>query len=92
MLEKKCIYLFDDLTSELDTDHISQLFRCLMTVKGQKIITVLDHELIDPLLDANDVDYFNIDQGTILPGGRAAAISLPTKSALMGVGAMVDPK
>lgn len=66
LLKKNCMYLFDDLTSELDRDHVNQLVRCLTTVNGQKIITVLDQQWIEPLLNASDVNYFNIDQGMIV--------------------------
>ena len=67
LLEKNCVYLFDDLTSELDAAHVNRLFRCLMAVNGQKIITVLDHKLIEGLLNTNDAHYFNLDHGTIIP-------------------------
>lgn len=42
LLGKPCLYLFDDLTSELDSFHVKQLMECLQGINGQKILTVLD--------------------------------------------------
>lgn len=60
LLEKNCTYLFDDLTSELDTNHICKLLQCLMNVKGQKIISVLDVKQLGAGLNETFVEYFNI--------------------------------
>lgn len=39
LLEKPCLYLFDDISSELDTQHLQRLLACLMDIKGQFFIT-----------------------------------------------------
>lgn len=66
LLDKNCIYLFDDITAELDIHHVRQLMRCLMKVKGQKILTVLDVESIQTILDARDVQYYHLKHGIVV--------------------------
>lgn len=61
LLEKECIYLFDDLTSELDDGHIGRLLNCLKTIKGQKIITVLDPKILDCCFSDDEVKYYNLE-------------------------------
>jgi DNA replication and repair protein RecF len=66
LVEKNCTYLFDDLTSELDSEHIRQLLRCLNGVKGQKIISVLDIELLGGFLKEMSIGCFNLKKGSLL--------------------------
>jgi len=61
LLEKECIYLFDDLSSELDEEHINRLLNCLKTIKGQKIITVLDPKILSCYFDNDEVKYYNLE-------------------------------
>lgn len=56
LLGKPCLYLFDDLTSELDSFHVKQLLDCLQCIEGQKILTVLDLSFIQ--LPKDNVSYF----------------------------------
>ncbi len=66
LLEKNCIYLFDDITAELDINHVRQLMRCLQDVKGQKIMTVLDPVSLQSVLDTTEVQYYHLNQGTVV--------------------------
>lgn len=65
LLEKNCIYLFDDITAELDIHHVQRLVRCLNEVKGQKMITVLDAEPFLSMLDSTEVQVYHLNQGMI---------------------------
>ena len=69
----QCIYLFDDITAELDSEHLYRLIQCLSTINGQKIMTVLDKLSIQPLLEQIDVGYF----GLPISGEFAAASVCP---------------
>jgi DNA replication and repair protein RecF len=42
MMSKPCIFLFDDLSSELDSNHLSSLLELIKTIKGQFFITTID--------------------------------------------------
>lgn len=66
LLKKNCIYLFDDITAELDSTHVKRLMQCLTTVEGQKILTVLDQQSIQSALDTTDIRYFNMSNGEIV--------------------------
>lgn len=45
MLGKPCVYLLDDIASELDIHHLDRLILCLGDVCGQKFITTTDTSL-----------------------------------------------
>jgi DNA replication and repair protein RecF len=51
LVDKPCIYLIDDMASELDENHISRLMHYINTTKGQFFITTRQ----------NDIPLFNID-------------------------------
>ncbi|HBI21507.1 MAG TPA: DNA replication/repair protein RecF [Legionella sp.] len=42
LLPKPCVYLFDDITAELDSNHVERFFNCLNQVKGQFFLTSID--------------------------------------------------
>lgn len=57
LLSKPCIYLFDDVSSELDAMHLQRLMACLMDVSGQLFITAIAMEplLNMPIMQAGQV-------------------------------------
>lgn len=61
LLEKECIYLFDDITAELDRGHIQRLMRCLHDLEGQKILTVLDKESLQSEFDTTNTQYYHLN-------------------------------
>lgn len=61
LLEKPCIYLFDDITSELDNLHISRLFNVLSNIEGQFFLTTIDAAQI--LIQ--DAYIFSLTNGTV---------------------------
>jgi DNA replication and repair protein RecF len=46
LLNKPCIYLLDDITAELDTSHIENLFNYLKQMDGQFFITCIQNDFI----------------------------------------------
>jgi len=44
LLNKACVYLLDDITSELDKNHVSRLLSLLADVPGQFFFTALDEQ------------------------------------------------
>jgi DNA replication and repair protein RecF len=65
LIDKPCIYLFDDLTAELDLKHLSFLTQCLQVIPGQKIISVLEPISL-PNLKLNDLGMrFEMRYGTV---------------------------
>jgi DNA replication and repair protein RecF len=65
LLNRDCLYLLDDVTSELDVTHVERLLICLQQMSGQKIITTLDNS---PSLSAQypiDCYQFNMKDGGI---------------------------
>lgn len=49
--ENKCIYLIDDITSELDNTHTQTLFNYLKKLKSQVFITTTEKNKIDSFID-----------------------------------------
>ena len=68
LLTTPCVYLFDDMTAELDAPHIDRLFRLLATVKGQFMFTTLDPQVFRRAFDAEDISFFSVDQGQLMLG------------------------
>ncbi len=61
LLEKECIFLFDDITSELDKPHLHRLFALLDTIPGQQFFTTTDPELFNDY--RNNADFFSLKDG-----------------------------
>jgi len=54
-----CIYLFDDITAELDAQHVESLLRCLSRIKDQLFITAMDDGIVrqfKSILELNTYD------------------------------------
>lgn len=58
-----CIYLFDDVAAELDSNHLSRLITCLSSVKGQKFFTAIDETILDKFYKALDIETHVINDG-----------------------------
>lgn len=65
LIDKECLYLFDDVTAELDQLHINRLMNCLENIKGQKILTVLDPLFIRDSIDHQSARYQHLNQGCL---------------------------
>lgn len=66
LLNKNCLYLFDDMTSELDLTHIQRVIECLKGIKGQKMITVLNNNSLDTQMCGLDANYYLIENGVVM--------------------------
>ena len=61
-----CVYLVDDLPSELDKDHRLRLCRMLETMKAQVFITCVDRvSLGNPWRSDTDVKMFHVEHGVL---------------------------
>lgn len=46
LLDRECVYLFDDVCSELDARHLANLCSLLKTIPGQFFLTAVDESLL----------------------------------------------
>lgn len=66
LLAKPCIYLFDDLMAELDTEHLQQLFNVFNKINGQMFFTSLNPNQIQTFFNHNsDIAIFSTEGGNI---------------------------
>lgn len=63
LLNQHCLYLFDDLTSELDAHHISRFIQYLPSIKGQVFITAIDNQISSQISDVVDSNHYQMKQG-----------------------------
>ncbi|OUS06105.1 hypothetical protein A9Q90_06175 [Gammaproteobacteria bacterium 54_18_T64] len=66
--DKQCIYLFDDLVSELDQNYLLRLLKVLVGVKAQVFITGTDYVPLVNVLEnerIEDFAVFHVKQGTV---------------------------
>lgn len=67
LLNKPCFYLFDDVASELDANHLNRLFHFIhQQVNGQFFFTGLSKGEMDKGCFA-EASFFSINQGHLLP-------------------------
>ena len=64
-LPKDCIYLFDDLAAELDTEHLRRLISYLAQTKGQLFFTGMDDSIIKLLKNELELDVHQIKNGVL---------------------------
>jgi len=65
---KQCIYLFDDLVSELDNEYLLRLLKVLASAKAQVFITGTDYLPLVRVLEKekiNDFAVFHVEQGKV---------------------------
>ena len=70
LLAAPCVYLFDDITSELDGAHVQRFFNLLTQVQGQFLFTAIDPSLFRAAFDAKDIPFFLIDKGQLMSDVR----------------------
>lgn len=62
LLEKDCLYLIDDLSSELDDSHIKNIFCLLDELKGQFVITSISE--LNKYVNKNiEINKFKVEKG-----------------------------
>jgi DNA replication and repair protein RecF len=66
LLDKDCLYLFDDLSSELDEKNYQRILNYLLKQKGQFVITGVDYSVVDKNVTGIDnCAVFNIQNGQV---------------------------
>ena len=63
LLAKPCVYLFDDMAAELDSNHLKRFVDCLSQIKGQFFLTAIDPSYLHDFLDMNETKMFAINKG-----------------------------
>lgn len=66
--DKQCVYLFDDLVSELDREYLRRLLKVLASANAQIFITGTDYlPLVDVLENEKIEDFsvFHVEHGTV---------------------------
>ena len=69
LTERKCVYLIDDLPSELDSGHLRAFCHLLQGLGSQVFVTCVDQtELLDKWSDSGQVALFHVEHGQIVAG------------------------
>lgn len=65
LLAKPCVYLFDDVTAELDTQHVQRFISCISQLKGQFFLTSIDANQLLIHKELQDASVFTLTDGAI---------------------------
>lgn len=65
LINQSCLYLCDDLSSELDQRHLIRLFELIDEINGQFFITSISSESL-PLNPATELEIFNFNEEGVL--------------------------
>ena len=63
LISSSCLYLFDDITSELDLGHIGRFLNALESVQGQIFFTAIHPQLFQQQLDPQKTSFFTLENG-----------------------------
>lgn len=63
LIERPCIYLFDDMAAELDSEHLQKLISCLSSIRGQFFITSLGLPDISGSLHKDEFSEIHMTEG-----------------------------
>ncbi|MBL7481570.1 DNA replication/repair protein RecF [Legionella bononiensis] len=66
LLKGDCLYLFDDLSAELDESHKVRLFHYLNTHSGQYVVTCINQSDLTSIAHGMNSSRFTINSGTIV--------------------------
>lgn len=67
-IDKRCIYLIDDVVSELDATFLNRILKAIVATQSQAFITAIQPETIEPLLAQIPHHMFHVEQGLIKAG------------------------
>lgn len=62
LLNQPCIMLMDDISAELDQDHLSRLLHCLGTIESQFFITTIKDSILTALPKEQTYEIFYLDK------------------------------
>ncbi|TAL59216.1 MAG: DNA replication/repair protein RecF [Legionella sp.] len=74
LLDKNCLFLFDDLAAELDSLHQQRLLQHLVKRKGQFVITNTFSESFQQLIPQDDLQEFRIESGMVSNLGQMESV------------------
>ncbi len=60
-----CIYLVDDLHSELDQAHLQKVFAQLMRINAQMIVTAIESSHLQALIEQYEFSHFTLENGHV---------------------------
>ena len=63
LLSGECIYLFDDIAAELDTNHLNRFTDCINQIKGQFFLTAIDPSYFQSAFPSSEMALFSINRG-----------------------------
>lgn len=61
--QKRCLYLLDDFSAELDSIHRRQVVETLANLEAQIFLTSIDYQEANPSLEGIDLSLFHVEQG-----------------------------
>jgi len=65
LVNKRCIYLIDDLPAELDVAHRRNLVKMLGRLSSQVFVTSVEKEALSSVIKGYDVKMFHVEHGAI---------------------------
>lgn len=65
LIAKPCIYLCDDLASELDANHIERLLTYIRDIEGQFIISSINFSALEPYIGSSSYNLISIQDGIV---------------------------
>ncbi|MFZ4077478.1 MAG: DNA replication/repair protein RecF [Legionellaceae bacterium] len=67
LLNQPCLYLFDDMTSELDLKHVERFLSLLDTIEGQFYFTSIQPDVFCDHFEPSQASFFALEAGTVIP-------------------------
>jgi DNA replication and repair protein RecF len=64
---KKCVFLLDDLSAELDVENRRKVIEALHQIDAQVFITAIDKETLESMGDFPNTCMFHVERGKIIP-------------------------
>ncbi|MDP3562088.1 MAG: DNA replication/repair protein RecF [Legionellaceae bacterium] len=65
LLSTPCLYLFDDITTELDAMHVKRLIKCICQLKGQFFLTTIDGSQFSTQHPLDHASIFMLENGRL---------------------------
>jgi recombinational DNA repair ATPase RecF len=62
-LPTRATYLFDDVTTELDGEHVQRLFDVIDTIEGQFFFTSITPDIFQEKLPSEQSVFFRLENG-----------------------------
>lgn len=65
LLDKACLYLFDDVTTELDAEHISRFLKLIERLDGQFFFTSIEPHHFSDFFAGKEAAFFALEKGGV---------------------------